>query len=122
VILIKNIYTLWGRKRFLLSVTYFPMNLVYPFTLQVTGIKMSVGSPKPVGVMASVPNPNLISSIFTRSETEAMSHLSARGSLKLRCRQYTQVPKGLEESLVSLNSLRCQTLRRFQCLPEKKAL
>jgi len=38
VILIKNIYTLWGRKRFLLPVTYFPTNLVYPFTLQVTGI------------------------------------------------------------------------------------
>jgi len=32
VILIKNIYTLWGT-------TYFPTNLVYPFTLQVTGIK-----------------------------------------------------------------------------------
>jgi len=37
VILIKNIYTLWGRKRFLLPVTYFPTNLVYPFTLRVTG-------------------------------------------------------------------------------------
>jgi len=41
VILIKNIYTLWGRKRFLLPVTYFPTNLVYPFTLRVTGIKRS---------------------------------------------------------------------------------
>jgi len=40
VILIKNIYTLWGRKRFLLPVTYFPKNLVYPFTLRVTSIKM----------------------------------------------------------------------------------
>jgi len=40
VILIKNIYTLWGRKRFLLPVTYFPTNLVYPFTLRVTGIKI----------------------------------------------------------------------------------
>jgi len=30
VILIKNIYTLWGRKRFLLPVTYFPTNLVTP--------------------------------------------------------------------------------------------
>jgi len=39
VILIKNIYTLWGRIRFLLPVTYFPTNLVYPFTLRVTGIK-----------------------------------------------------------------------------------
>jgi len=39
VILIKNIYTLWGRKRFHLPVTYFPTNLVYPFTLRVTGIK-----------------------------------------------------------------------------------
>jgi len=38
VILIKNIYSLWGRKRFLLPVTYFPTNLVYPFTLRVTGI------------------------------------------------------------------------------------
>jgi len=39
VILIQNIYTLWGRKRFLLPVTYFSTNLVYPFTLRVTGIK-----------------------------------------------------------------------------------
>jgi len=38
VILIKNLYTLWGRKRFLRPVTYLPTNLVYPFTLQVTGI------------------------------------------------------------------------------------
>jgi len=38
MILIKNIYTLWGRKRFLLPVTYFSTNLVYPFTLRVTGI------------------------------------------------------------------------------------
>jgi len=40
VILIKNIYTLWGRKRFLLPATYFPKNLVYPFTLRVMGIKI----------------------------------------------------------------------------------
>jgi len=40
VMLIKNIYTLWGRKRFLLPVTYFQTNLVYPFTLRVTGIKI----------------------------------------------------------------------------------
>jgi len=43
------IYTLWGRKCFLppvphfrtnpLPVTYFPTNLVYPFSLRVTGIK-----------------------------------------------------------------------------------
>jgi len=33
VTLIKNIYTLWGQKSFLLPVTYFPTNLVYPFTL-----------------------------------------------------------------------------------------
>jgi len=38
VILIKNIYTLWGRKHFFLPVIYFPTNLVYPFTLRVTGI------------------------------------------------------------------------------------
>jgi len=37
-ILIKNIYSLWGRKRFFLPVTYFPTNLVYPFTQRVTGI------------------------------------------------------------------------------------
>jgi len=37
---LKNIYTLWGRKRFLLPVTYFPTNLVYPFTLRVIGINM----------------------------------------------------------------------------------
>jgi len=41
VILIKNIYTLWGRKRFLVPLTYFPTNLVYPFTLRVTGIMTS---------------------------------------------------------------------------------
>jgi len=39
VILIKNIYTLWGQKRFLLPVTYFPTSLVYPCTPRVTGIK-----------------------------------------------------------------------------------
>jgi len=38
VILTKIIYTLWGRKRFILPVTYFPTNLLYPFTLRVTGI------------------------------------------------------------------------------------
>jgi len=37
VILIKNIHSLWGRKRFHLPVTYFPTNLVYPFTLRLTG-------------------------------------------------------------------------------------
>jgi len=37
----QNIYTLWGRKRFLLPVTYFPTNLVFPFTLRVTGITIS---------------------------------------------------------------------------------
>jgi len=42
MILIKNIYSLWGRKRFLLPVTYFPTNLVYPFTLRLTGIKILV--------------------------------------------------------------------------------
>jgi len=42
VILIKNIYTLWSRKRFLLPVTYLPTNLVYPFTLRVTGIKIQI--------------------------------------------------------------------------------
>jgi len=30
-----NIYTLWGRNRFFLPVTYFPKNLVYPFNLRV---------------------------------------------------------------------------------------
>jgi len=38
VVLIKNIYNLWGRKGFILPFTYFPTNLVYPFTLRVTGI------------------------------------------------------------------------------------
>jgi len=38
LILTKNKYTLWGRKRFLLPVAYFPTNRVYPFTLRVTGI------------------------------------------------------------------------------------
>jgi len=32
--------TLWGRKRFLLPVTYFSTNLVYRFNLRVTGITM----------------------------------------------------------------------------------
>jgi len=34
------LFTLQGRKRFLLPVTFFPMKLVYLFALQVTGIKM----------------------------------------------------------------------------------
>jgi len=37
VIMIKNIYSLCGWKRFLLPVTYLPTSLVYPFTLGVTG-------------------------------------------------------------------------------------
>jgi len=43
VILVKNVYTLWGRKRFLLPVTYFPTNLEYPFTLRVTDIIITNG-------------------------------------------------------------------------------
>jgi len=39
VFLIKNIYTLRGRKRFVLPVKYLPTNPVHPFTLRVTGIK-----------------------------------------------------------------------------------
>jgi len=39
MILIKNIFILWGRKRFFLPFTYFPTNLVYPITLRVKGIK-----------------------------------------------------------------------------------
>jgi len=31
--LIKNIYTLWGRKRFLLPVTYLTTNIVYPIII-----------------------------------------------------------------------------------------
>jgi len=38
ILVIKNIYTLWGRKRFLLPVTYFPTNTVYPFSLRLTGM------------------------------------------------------------------------------------
>jgi len=33
-----RIYTLWGRERFHLRVKYFQTNLVYPFTVRVTGI------------------------------------------------------------------------------------
>lgn len=39
MILIKNIYTLYSRKRFLLRVTYISTNLEYPFTPRVTGIR-----------------------------------------------------------------------------------
>jgi len=39
-LVIKNIYTLWDRKRFLLPVTYFPTKLVYPFTLRLTEINI----------------------------------------------------------------------------------
>jgi len=35
-----NLYTLWGRKLFLLPVTYFPTNIVYLFTLRVTSTKI----------------------------------------------------------------------------------
>jgi len=38
VIAINNIYSLWGRKLFLLAVTYLPTNLIYPFAVRVTGI------------------------------------------------------------------------------------
>jgi len=43
VILIQNLYTLWGRKRFLLPVTYFLTNLVFPLTIRVTGINCFLG-------------------------------------------------------------------------------
>jgi len=36
----KAFFCLWARKRFLLRVTYFPTNLVDPFTQRVTGIKI----------------------------------------------------------------------------------
>jgi len=39
VILIKNIYTLWGLKSFLLPATYFSSNTIYHFTLRETGKK-----------------------------------------------------------------------------------
>jgi len=38
VIVIKNIYTLKGWKRFHLPVTYLPINTIYPLTLRLTGI------------------------------------------------------------------------------------
>jgi len=38
VILVKNTCTLWGRKRFLLPVTYISTNLVKLFALRVTGV------------------------------------------------------------------------------------
>jgi len=40
VVLIKNINTLYGRKHFLLPDSYFPKNLVYPYTLRVAGIQI----------------------------------------------------------------------------------
>jgi len=40
LILIKNMYTLYSRKRFLLPLTYFSTNVAHPFTLRVTGIKI----------------------------------------------------------------------------------
>jgi len=36
------IYISCGWKRFCLPVTYFPLNLVYPFTLRVLGIKTNI--------------------------------------------------------------------------------
>jgi len=40
VILIMNLYILYGSERLLLRVKYFP-NLIYPFTLRVAGIIIS---------------------------------------------------------------------------------
>jgi len=40
VILFRNTWTLWGRKRFLLHATYFSPNSIYPFTLRVTVINI----------------------------------------------------------------------------------
>jgi len=39
--MISNIYTLNGQIRIHLPVTYFSTNLVYPFTLRVTGIEIT---------------------------------------------------------------------------------
>jgi len=69
VILIKNIYTLWGRKRFLLPVTYLPSNLVYPFTLRVTGIKARTR----LGLRSSTSIPNI-------REEETLIMVSANAS------------------------------------------
>jgi len=41
VILIKNIYTLWGQNLSLLPDKFLSTNLVYPFSLRVTGIIIS---------------------------------------------------------------------------------
>jgi len=38
VILIKNLYTVWGRNRFHLLITYFLTNIEYPFNVRGTGI------------------------------------------------------------------------------------
>jgi len=52
VILIKNIYTLWGRKRFLLPVTYFPTNLV-SWSLLVSATNFVYKSAHQNGLLAS---------------------------------------------------------------------
>jgi len=41
VILMKNIYTLWSRKRFLLPVTYISPITIYSFSLRVRGRQMA---------------------------------------------------------------------------------
>jgi len=60
VFLIKNRYILWGRKRLLLPVTYFPTNLVLPFTLRVTDIKTDSYKPTYKGTYILKDDPNRI--------------------------------------------------------------
>jgi len=63
VIPIKNIYTLWGQKRFLLPFTYFPTNLEHTFTLRVTCITIRN---RYLRLIFSVPKNRLIGYFFNK--------------------------------------------------------
>jgi len=80
VILTKNIDTLWGRKRFLLPVTYFPTNLVYPFTLRVTGIKSTLNAAlgAVLGGFRTTPTYNLLYESSIPTIKQRRDHLTTK--------------------------------------------
>jgi len=82
LILIKNIYTLWGRKRFILPVTYILTNLIYPFILRVTGIQIFISDDNMrIGSSRFYLNPN--KELIRDKEKEEMSAHSLAFALKL---------------------------------------
>jgi len=76
-----------GRKRFLLPVTYFSTNLVYPFTLRLTGINICETLPSVCYILfdeSSIP-------FYSTSESSIPFYSTSNGYNKEE--HYSQVPR-----------------------------